>query len=225
MAVVLLLCGLPVLAAAATLETQVHEAARRALLELADREGWAAPELQLAVPAVKPRPPCPGGWDIAAADLRSLSRLRFVARCADGKAPAQDFVLRAGLSAEVLVAAQAIPAGRAIAEADVELQRRDLGLAGDALGRVEDVVGQAPRSSLRAGQVLQKRLLQAAQLIRRGDRVTIQAGGQQGIEVTAAGEALEAGARDALIRVRNSASGRVITARVLDSGLVEPVQR
>lgn len=223
-----MLAALPVLPAmglAATLETQVQDAARRALLELADREGWAAPELQLAAPAAKPRPPCPGGWEISAQDLRSLSRLRFVARCPGGTAAAQDFVLRAGLSAEVLVAAQAIPSGRAIAAGDVELQRRDLGLAGDALGRVEDVVGQAPRSSLRAGQVLQKRLLQPAQLVRRGDRVTIQAGGALGIEVTAAGEALEAGARDALIRVRNSASGRIITARVLDNGLVEPAQR
>ncbi|QPF74155.1 flagellar basal body P-ring formation protein FlgA [Roseateles sp. DAIF2] len=218
----LALCGAQGAAHAAGLEAQVTEAARRAVLELADREGWVAPDVQIAAPAAKPRPACAPGWDIVAQDLRSLSRLRFSARCAGQ--PNQDFVLRAGLSAEVLVATQNIPAGRALGEADVELQRRDLGQASDALGRTEDVLGQAPRSSLRPGQILQKRQLLAAQLVRRGDRVRILAR-HEGIEVQAPGEALEAGARDARIKVRNSNSGRVITARVLEPGLVEPAER
>ncbi|MBV8036769.1 MAG: flagellar basal body P-ring formation protein FlgA [Pelomonas sp.] len=218
----LLAPGAPVLAA--SLEAQVQDAARRAVLDTADREGWVAPELQFAPLAARPAPACAGGWDVTVQDTRSLSRLRLAAHCPASPAlPAQSFVLRASLSAEVLVARQAVASGRALAEDDVELQRRDISQASDALGRLEDALGQAPRSSLRPGQILQKRQLTPAQLVRRGEHVRIVAR-SEGIEVHGAGEALDAGARDAVVRVRNSASGRVISARVLDSGLVEPVR-
>jgi len=220
----LALLALPALTLAASLEVQVQDAARRAVLDTADREGWIAPELQFAPQPARPAPACAGGWEVAVQDARSLSRLRVQARCPASPAlPAQSFVLRASLSAEVLVARQAVAAGQALAEGDVELQRRDISQASDALGRLEDVLGQAPRSSLRPGQVLQKRQLAPALLVRRGERVRIVAR-SEGIEVQGAGEALDAGARDAVIRVRNSASGRVISARVLDAGLVEPVR-
>ena len=217
---------LPLWGMAAGLEADVAETARRAVLEMADREGWVAPELQLApLPAAKPAPPCPGGWEVTLQDARSLSRLRLMARCPGSPAlPAQSFVLRASLSAEVLVARQNLPSGRALVDDDVELQRRDISQASDALARLDEVLGQAPRSSLRAGQLLQKRQLLPAQLIRRGDRVRILAR-VDGIEVQGAGEALEAGARDAVIKVRNTGSGRVIMARVLETGLVEPSTR
>lgn len=214
--------GIQLPAAAASLQSEVEAAARAAVLETADREGWVAAELQIAPFSAKTAPPCPGGWEVQLLDARSLSRLRLQARC-PGKPELQlqNFVLRATLSAEVLVARQGLAAGRPISDADVELQRRDLSQTSDAIGRLEDLQGMTPRSSLRAGQLLQKRQLQAAQLIRRGDRVRIVARGD-GIEVHGNGEALEAGTRDALIRVRNSSSGRTITARVLEPGLVEP---
>jgi flagella basal body P-ring formation protein FlgA len=208
----------------ASLEAQVQDAARRAVLDTADREGWVAPELHVAPLAARSAPACAGGWDVSVQDARSLSRLRVAAHCPGNPAvAAQTFVLRASLSAEVLVARQAVASGQALGEADVELQRRDISQASDALGRLDDVLGLAPRSSLRAGQLLQKRQLAPAQLVRRGERVRIVAR-SEGIEVQGAGEALDAGARDAAVRVRNSASGRVISARVLDTGLVEPIR-
>jgi flagella basal body P-ring formation protein FlgA len=121
----------------------------------------------------------------------------------------------------VLVAAAALPSGRAISAADVELQPRDISNLPDAFSDSQAVEGLSPRSSLRAGQVLQKRQLQAAILIKRGERVRIVAN-TGGLQVEAPGEALEAGARDAQIKVRNSSSGRIITARVRGAGVVEP---
>ena len=67
------------------------------------------------------------------------------------------------------------------------------------------------------------RLLAAAVLVKRGDAVRIRAS-RGGVSVEGAGEALDSGARQGLIRVRNNASGRVIQARVLDAGLVEPAE-
>jgi flagella basal body P-ring formation protein FlgA len=46
---------------------------------------------------------------------------------------------------------------------------------------------------------------------------------RDGIEVSTSGEALDAGGRGALVRVRNSGSGQVVRMRVTGAGTVEPV--
>ncbi len=212
------------LRAAVPLEAQVAEFARAALAEQAARAGWLAPEIQLNAAQAGDRralQPCPGGWQLQALDLRSANRLRIAARC-PGQA-GKEFLLRARLSAEVLVARRALPAGQALTAADLARERRDLAALPDAIGLEAQAIGQAPRSSLRAGQVLRQRLLVPALVVQRGEQVAIVAG-SGGIQVQAGGEALEAGAVGAVIKVRNSASGRVIAARVVEAGRVEPVQ-
>lgn len=206
------------------LEARVAEFARAALAEQAARAGWLAPEIQLHAAQARDRAgaqPCPGGWQLQALDLRAANRLRIAARC-PGQA-AKEFLLRAQLSAEVLVAGRAVPAGQALTAADLARERRDLTAQPDAIGLDTQAIGQAARSSLRAGQVLRQRLLVPALVVQRGEQVAIVAS-HDGIQVQAGGEALEAGAVGAVIKVRNSASGRVITARVLEAGRVEPVR-
>jgi len=210
-------------AAAPELEARVIEFARETLLEQAQRDGLIDPQLQLQVLPGKARavaPACPGGWQVQVLDARFLSRLRYGAQCA-ASGVSTELMLRAQLSAEVLVTARAVSSGQTLSTEDMLLQRRDITSTPDALSQVEALQGLSPRSSLRVGQLVQKRQLQAALLVRRGDKLRIVAR-QAGVEVHANGEALEAGARDALIKVRNSSSGRTITARVLDTGLVEP---
>lgn len=210
------------LRAEAPLEARVADFARAALAEQAARAGWLAPEIELEPVQAGDRralPPCPGGWQLQALDLRAVNRLRIGARC-PGQA-GRDFLLRARLSAEVLVARDAVPAGRALTAADLARQRHDLGALPDAIGLEDQAIGQAPRSSLRAGQVLRQRLLVPALVVQRGEQVAIVAG-KDGVQVQASGEALEAGAVGAVIKVRNSASGRVIAARVIEAGRVSP---
>ena len=208
----------------AGLDEQVLEFTRQALLEQARHAGLLAPEVQLSLPASSPaRPPCAAGWDLSAADLRSLLHLHVIARCADGRTPIQDFWLRGTLAADVLVLAHAVPPGQALAESDVTLEHRDISATPDAVSSLDRVADLAPRASLRAGEVLQQRLLQALPLVHRGDAVRIVAR-HDGVEVEAGGEALDEGARGATVRVRNSNSGRVISARVIEAGVVEPAQ-
>jgi flagella basal body P-ring formation protein FlgA len=82
------------------------------------------------------------------------------------------------------------------------------------------VVGLSGKRMLRAGEVLRMALLAAPMVVKRGDAVTIVARSEQ-IEVSMAGEALDSGARGALVRVRN-ANGAVLRARVTGEGTVEP---
>ena len=74
---------------------------------------------------------------------------------------------------------------------------------------------------LRPGQVLQKRLLAAPVLVKRGEVVVIEARSGP-IQVTASGEALEPGRQGDVVRVRNVNTGKIIRARVVDTGTVQP---
>ncbi|WP_158080800.1 flagellar basal body P-ring formation chaperone FlgA [Pelomonas sp. KK5] len=224
---VVLLAGLAGVAHAATLEEQVAEAARAALVEQAQREGLVEPQVQARVlPALgsaaaqrRAAAQCAKPWALQAQDLRAAGRVRVLASCPGSNAPALDFVVKAELSAEVLVAATALPSGRVLAESDLLRERRDVGP--DMLSDADAVTGQALRSPLRAGQPISRRQLAEAIVIKRGEAVRIVARNGE-IEVQAAGEALDAGARAATIRVRNVNTGRIISARVVGPGEVAP---
>jgi flagella basal body P-ring formation protein FlgA len=75
---------------------------------------------------------------------------------------------------------------------------------------------------MRAGELVRTRMLAATLLVRRDAVAILVRSGP--VEVRNAGEALEAGREGQVLRVRNSATGRVIRARVLGEGMVEPVQ-
>lgn len=205
---------------AQTLSSRIEEAAREQL----DRQ-WAdkaqEPEYELTVVSSRAAPECKGPVEIAAVDTRQPARMRFVARCQDGRGWRHDFVVRARVSALVAVAAAPVPANQPLGEADVALERRDVTHVADPVAP-ELAVGQSSRRSLRAGDVLRASQLAAPIAVRRGDPVTMVAR-QDGIEVSMAGEAMDAGARGAVVRVKNGASGQVVRMRVLGPGTVQPL--
>jgi flagella basal body P-ring formation protein FlgA len=99
-------------------------------------------------------------------------------------------------------------------------RRRVLDLA-EVVPALAQAQGQASSRALRSGQPLQPRWLLAPILVRRGESVVILAR-TGGVEVQAAGEALEAGRLRDAVRVRNVTTGKVIRAHVIEAGIVEP---
>lgn len=205
----------------ATVEQQIAQAAQQFLVEQASRDGLANPAAEAAV--VKPgrtAPPC-RQVTVTPINTRYPSRMRFAASCAGQDEWRQEFVVRGNVSAEVVVVAAAVPAGRAIAMNALALEQRDVSTIPDALSDPDEAAGFSARRPLRAGQVLQKRMLAAPILVKRGDTVQIVA--RNGvISVSAVGEALEAGQRDEVVRVRNASTGKIIRARITDNATVEP---
>lgn len=184
--------------------------------------GLSEPQVELKVVSARPAPPCSSPVDIEAVDTRQYTRMRFVARCPGPKGWRHDFIVRARVSAQVAVTAMPLRAGEVLGMEHVTLERRDVTLIGDAVGSPEDVVGQTSRRSLRAGEVLRANQLAAPLVVKRCDQVLMVAR-HEGIEVSMAGEALDAGAQGAVVRVRNTASGQVLRMRVAGAGTVEPV--
>ncbi|MCC2954311.1 flagellar basal body P-ring formation chaperone FlgA [Massilia sp. IC2-477] len=181
------------------------------------------PQVELTVVSTRPAPACRAEVQVEPVDTRQFARMRFIARCPDPGGWRHDFVVRARVSAVVAVTAAPIKAGEVLADEHLTLERRDVTIMNDAIGSPQDALGQTSRRSLRAGEVLRSSQLASPQMVKRGDQVLMVAR-YEGIEVSMAGEALDAGARGAVVRVRNSASGQVVRMRVAGAGTVEPVE-
>jgi flagella basal body P-ring formation protein FlgA len=204
-------------------EAQVLDAVRELLAERAANEGWVEPQYALRLQRMRNGwPPCDRPLAIEPVDTRLLGRLRVAVRCPAPEGWEQTVSVRASVTARVTVAASPVPAGRALEDADLAVERRDITTVRDAISDPAEAAGQSSRRPLRSGDVLRSTWLTAPVLVRRGDAVRIVAR-RDGITVTVAGEAQEAGARGAVVRVRNSGNGRIIRARVVDAGTVQPV--
>lgn len=199
----------------------VEQAAHEYVLRWADSRGLAEPEFELTVlHGNRPLAACPRAVTVEAADARQPSRMRFNAVCSGQGGWRYDFVVRAKVSARIALAANDMAAGKVIADEDVLLERHDISTVSDSVSDPQEVVGMSTKRSLRAGDILRAGALAAPMLVKRGDNVSIVATRDQ-VTVTMAGEAMDAGARGSLVRVRNS-SGNVIRARVTGAGTVQP---
>ncbi|WP_312516708.1 flagellar basal body P-ring formation chaperone FlgA [Massilia sp.] len=205
----------------AKIESQVEQAARDELERQAAASGLGEPQFELSVVSARPAPACTVAPTVEALDTRQPARMRFAARCPDGRGWRHDFTVRARISALVAVTAAPVSVNQSLSDADVALERRDVTNVADPVGMLDAAVGQSSRRSLRAGEILRTSQLTAPIAVKRGDQVTMQAS-HDGIEVSMAGEALDAGARGAVVRVRNSASGQIVRMRVLGAGAVQP---
>lgn len=173
------------------------------------------------VPPRRAAPTCGEAYNVSPADTKVLTRMRFSVRC-PGTSRASVYVVRAHIKTPVVVTASALLANQPLTADDVALEVRDLALTPDALLDPAAVVGRAPRRALKAGQVVQARILKGVVVVRRGQAVQIVANAGP-IEVTSAGTAMQDGAIDDVIRVKNVSTSKVITARITGAGIVEPV--
>lgn len=204
------------------LTEQVADAARAAVLTSAKSFGLADASVELSVLPARGAPlHCAGTPEIAAEDIRQPARMRFSVTCPTNGWRG-DFIVRGTLEATVVITAAALQANRAITADDLQQQRRRIGIPAEALADPAAIIGMASRRALRAGQPVDRKLLVEAQLIRRGDAVQIVAR-NAGIVATMPGEAQATGHRGEVIGVRNTHTGKIIRARVVASGEVEPI--
>lgn len=121
---------------------------------------------------------------------------------------------------EIVVAGRPLSRGSKVAPGDVELLRQDLTrLTSGYYSSLEEVVGMELRRPVRTGTVLSRSMLKQPILIRRGEKVSINAV-TGSVRVRMEGKALESGARGELIQVENLSSGQKVEAEVIGPGVV-----
>ena len=111
--------------------------------------------------------------------------------------------------------------GEIISEADLEPARAVLAtLPTSTLRLTEDLVGKEVRRTLLPGRPVPGGSIQEPRAVRRGEKVEI-VYSHNGLDLSAAGRALEDGALGDEVRVVNLSSNRTISAAVAGAGLVE----
>lgn len=127
---------------------------------------------------------------------------------------------RVAVSRPVVVMTVSRPRGATLGAADLALEPRDLGtLPGGYLTDPQELIGMTLRRPLPARTVMLPGHAAAPELVRRGERVVLQATGGS-IAVQVEGEALGGGALGERVRVRNLATRRVVEGTVSGAGRV-----
>jgi flagella basal body P-ring formation protein FlgA len=200
----------------------IEQAARAELQRQMDASGLSEPQFEVNVTTARAAPPCGQNVAVEPVDTRFPQRMRFVARCNDTPGWRYEYAVRARITAMVAIAAAPVASNETLTNSQVTIERRDISNIADPLANPSDAVGKMSHRMLRPGDILRSGQLVSPVLVKRGDAVTMVAR-IEGIEVSTAGEALDAGGQGAVVRVRNAGSGQVVRMRVSGAGTVEPV--
>lgn len=121
---------------------------------------------------------------------------------------------RVSVRKPVVVTTASLPRGTVLASGDLMLEPRDLSsLPGGYLVDPSALLGKTLRRALQPRAVVLPGMAEAPTLVRRGERVTLQAGSGR-IAVQVEGEALSDGALGEGVQVRNLATRRVVHGTV-----------
>lgn len=116
---------------------------------------------------------------------------------------------------------QELPRGHVLQAKDLLTIPKDIYSLRDGYStQPETVIGQELKRALRTGDVVYSYHLQAPDLIKKGDRVTVIAR-RGGLSVISHGIALSDASRGEKVRVENQRSERIIQAKVVGPGQVE----
>ncbi|WP_019340575.1 flagellar basal body P-ring formation chaperone FlgA [Stutzerimonas stutzeri] len=211
--------------ATAQVQQALENHVRDMLERQAERQGWQGMQLRYEtdLPASAANlAPCAGVLQIrATGDAPSAMERQQLAISCPGtpgwslSATAQAHVFLPAVHAEGI-----IDRGQTIRDSDVRLERINIAKARRGYyNRLDEVIGMAAKRRIRAGQTITPSLLEQAMAVKRGEPVKIVAS-NDGIEASASGEALGDGQPGEVIRVRNTRSGKVIDAKVLEAGVV-----
>lgn len=163
--------------------------------------------------------PCSQPLQVNGGNNANLAHQRLTLACA---APAWTLVVNVEVQVllPVLFSTQVIERGDSITAAMLKRQEVDVAKAMRGFyQREEQLIGMGAKRRIRENQQLSQELISLPLLVHRGDKVKVVAG-RDGIAASVSGEAQENGAEGELIRVKNISSGKNISAKVLEAGLV-----
>lgn len=192
------------------------------------RSAWNPEEVEITdIKAYPPRIWVPVG-DIDF-QVRKLSSTRMLGRVAmeisvlsNGK-PARTIRVcgRVEVYKNMPCAARDMRRGEIVKESDIALARMPLSRMSNRLpDSPENIAGMALKHSVRAGQLLTRKIVAPPVVIKRGERVTILAQ-SPAITIRVPGKAIQPGAAGDFIRVKNLQSRREIVAKVINSRTVK----
>ncbi|MEE4297970.1 MAG: flagellar basal body P-ring formation chaperone FlgA [Pseudomonadales bacterium] len=218
----LLCCLAPSAALAAH---QDLDSIRRAALDVARAMPMELPgQRTLSTAELDPRlrlPACPEPLEASAREMRTGARQTTVeVSCAAEPGWTLYVPVMAHYRLPVVVAGAGLPRGAIVRAADVRLEERELSRTDHGLLLdVADAVGMKVKRPVNAGAALRSTALEPQDVIRRGDRVVIDAFAAS-FRVRMRGESLQDAAPGERVRVRNLSSRRIVEGVAAADGSV-----
>lgn len=203
----------------------VHRYFTQRLRVKATDQGWKGlrfTQKVLALPADLPQQACPQPLQVETGQQPSsvLGRQRITLTCSGHPDSSITVTAQATVFIKAVVATQVLEREEPITRGmltlrEVRVSRQDQAY----FNWIDQVEGLSARRRIRADQALTQEMLTSPWLVRRGQRVTMQA--RHGvIQANTEGEALADGRKGDVIRVKNVTSGKVIEAQVTGIGVV-----
>lgn len=125
---------------------------------------------------------------------------------------------------KVVVAARNLQPRRILQAKDVKLEERDVGLTGKHyLTDLASVTGRELNRLVKEGTVFTANMVKNPVIMPIGTVITI-VSRYNGIEIRLEGKAMQAGREGSVIKVQNTATHKVIDARVIDATTVEVIR-
>ena len=122
---------------------------------------------------------------------------------------------------QVLVATTYLQRGHVINADDISLKSRNASQLNTAyLNNPEQIIGKVLKRNLASNAVFTSAILTEPQIIKKGQRVDLQAG-KQGLMVSVTAIALASGAVGERIRVQNLSSSKIVEGTILASGVIQ----
>lgn len=122
---------------------------------------------------------------------------------------------------DIVIASKQIAPQEALTTENLTYQRTDIArLSGAYVTDISKLTGLTAKRPIASGTLITDSLLKKPILVKRGTNVTISAH-SGAIAITASGQALQDGAEGQVIRVQNTNSKRIVTAKVMGEGLVQ----
>lgn len=125
---------------------------------------------------------------------------------------------------EALVTTRSIPRGEALTPDMFTVMRREIySLSDPYVAGIDEVEGQEASRTIPQGKTMSYSMIKPEEVIKRGDQVTIMFLSGT-LQITATGEARQAGSRGESIKVKNLLTNKIIVAEVQDEQLVKVVR-
>ena len=223
-----LLTALPAAAATPAAAESVQAQVAAAMDQFLDRQGGAGGNLTLRADRLDPRlrlSVCDQSLEINEGRPLNLNRGRQTVKVScHGSSPWRIYVpVELTRRQQAVVAARPLSSGDVITAADLSLASVD---ANSARQRYytdpRELVGMMATQPLQSGQLITTRHLGVNAVVKRGDLVSIRVG-TRGFVVGSTGEVQERAGVGQRVRVKNTHSGKMIEAVVVDSRTVEAI--
>ncbi|PWI33000.1 flagella basal body P-ring formation protein FlgA [Vibrio albus] len=208
------------------LEMHLNQSVRQEIATYAALHDWTryTPQITLRIPSsVEHLPACPQPLRITSRDYNQqpIGNLKRQVSC---NAPEQQWQLSirvtVSITLPVAVAKTTINRETKISSEMLKMESMTFRQPKDFVTRFQSLLGKRAKRRIRSGQIVSPSYLEQNWLIEKGDEVIITAS-KNGMQASTKGIAMENGARNEQISVKNASSGTIIRATVTERGKVE----